>query len=102
MYKDYPYKDIDGNHWPDAPLGSDLFYSIDYSTWIVEEGDVLVSATWELPSGVTGTEAHEASGQAYIKIKAEERGSHHIKCTLTTTENGYNQNKVVNMVLKVY
>lgn len=100
--KNYPYKDIDGNHWPDAALGDELFYCIDYNTWITEENDSLVSITWVVPDGLEGSEAHEANGEAFIKLKTLARGSHRVEMHLRTKEFDYEQVKVVPMILKVY
>jgi hypothetical protein len=100
--KDYVYTDIDGCHWPDTKLGSSMFYSIEYSQWLSDENDSFVSASWEIPEGVTGSEAYESGGEAFIKITADTRGSHKIKMNLTTSESGYVQTQVVEMILKVY
>lgn len=100
--KHYPYKDIDGNHWPDAALGDALFYAIDYSQWLTEENDELVSIAWTVPAGLVGSDGFEANGQANIKLTTEKRGSHKVVCAITTVENGFEQKKTVLMILKVY
>lgn len=100
--KNYPYKASDGNHWADAPLGDHQFYAIDFSQWLTEEGDELLSVSWEVSEGLEGTESHESGTEAYIKLKTLQYGSFRVTCTLITEENGLQQTKVIPMMLRVY
>lgn len=100
-FKDFPYTAIDGNHWPDAYLGNDEYYAIDYSEWASEENDTVTSVTWNVPEGLHGDDSHEAGGKAFIKLRADKRGSFKVVCTLTAMEDGKQQKKVIEMILKV-
>ena len=101
-FKNYPYKDTDGNHWPDAVLGDSLYYSIDFSGWLESQNDTLESGEWDVPEDVTGEDSYEDATQAYIKLTAAKRGSHTITGHLHTIEKGKRQTKAVAMILKVY
>ena len=100
--KNYPYLATDGNHFPDAALGSSQYYCINYLQWLTEEGDTLVGVEWELPEGLTGEDAHEAAGEAFIKLTPEFRRSYRVTCKVTTQENGKEQINTVTVILKVY
>lgn len=101
-FKSFPYPDIDGMHWPDTYLNNAEYYAVDYSDWASKENDSVLSVTWSLPIGLIGSDSHEAGGKAFIKIKAEARGSFRVVCTLTAEESGKQQTKIVEMILKVY
>jgi len=100
--KNFLYKDVDGNHWPDAALGSSLYYAICFGSWLTSENDSLVNVTWSLPDGVTGEDSFEDEDEAFIKLTPTKRGSFTIVCNLTSSESGKQQIKTVPMVLKVY
>ena len=101
-FKDFPYPDIDGMHWPDTYLNNEEYYAIDYSDWAAEENDAIVGVTWTLPSELSGSDSHETGGKAYIKIKANARGYFRVVCELTSEEASKQQKKIIEMVLKVY
>ena len=100
--KKYNYVEIDGNHWPDADKGDNLFYSLDFSCWLNGEEDSFVSAEWTLPDGVTSDESFIGVDEAVIKIHTPSIGSYKVICTLTSNDRGREQTNVIPMVLKVY
>lgn len=100
--KHYPYKDIDGNHFPDAALGSAEYYCINFGDWIREENDELVTAEWIVPDQLDNLDNYVASREAYIKLGTKIRGSFRVELKLTTQENGNEQTRVVPMILRVY
>jgi len=102
MIKKYSYKDIDGNHWPDANVGDDMFYSINYAQWGISEGDTFTSVNWVLPTGVTSSDASQEYGQVIIKIATPTTGTYKIICELTTEEDGKEQTNIIPMLIKVY
>ena len=102
MRKNYYYKDIDGDHFPDATVGDELYYSILYSCWLNNEGDSLESVSWTVPDGLTLLEDTIEGGEVKAKIRSDRVGSFKIVCTLNTIEDTQTQTKNVPMILKVY
>lgn len=102
MRKSYYYKDIDGEHFPDAIKGDELFYSIMFTCWLTNEGDSVSSITWAVPDGLTLMEDFIQGGEAKAKIRADRVGSFKVICTINTNEGTETQSKNVPMILKVY
>lgn len=102
MVKDYYYKDIDGDHFPDTVVGSELYYTVDASCWLTQENDTITGATWEVGAGITLLDNFIQGTLLQVKLGALKVGSHSAVLTLTTTDNGNNQTKKVPMILKVY
>lgn len=102
MIKKYAYKDIDGNHWPDANAGDDMYYSINYAQWASTEGDTFVSVNWVLPDGVTSTDDFQEYGQVIIKLATPNPGVYKIICELVTEEDSKQQSNTIPMLIKVY
>lgn len=102
MMKDYPYIATDGKHWPDAYIGSELVYSLDFTSLIPEALPTMIAdVTWDLPKGLKGTEAFEDNHMAHVKILAEEYGSHKVTCSVRFLEDSYAQVYNISMILKV-
>lgn len=100
--KKYSYTDIDGLHWPDANVGDNLFYSIDFACWLNEEDELISSVNWIVPEGVTSDQELVTGSIGHIKIETLQTGSFKIVCNLGTTELGLSQNNAIPMVIKVY
>ena len=102
--KNYIYKDTDGDHWPDAAFGNNEYYCIDFSDWITEENDSFVSAEWTIPIGLFGSDDYviEEDNQAFIKLRADGRGSFKVNLALTTMEENKESTKQIVMILRVY
>lgn len=102
MFKNYSYTAPDGNHWPDAHKGSDLFYAIDFSEWLSNENDQLTSVDWVYPSGLTSTENFLVGNEATIKLASSKVGTFRVTCKITSEENSKVQTVAVPMMLRVY
>lgn len=102
MKKNYYYTDIDGDHFPDASKGDELYYSIMFSCWLSNEGDSTESITWSVPEGLTLLDEFIQGGEAKAKIRCDRVGSFKVTCTINTIEGTSNQTKNVPMILKVY
>lgn len=102
MIKNFPYEDIDGKHWPDAAYGSAEYYSVDLYQYLSQENDSMTEVLWEIPATLTGSDAFEDETTAYIKIAANNRGSHRITFKLKSVEAGKEQLTVIPIILKVY
>ncbi len=98
----YTYSDIDGDHWPDTPLGSALYYSLDYFPWSQCENDLVVDVDWGIPEGIEATDDFLENGKAFIKLTPLKRGSFKIVANIHSKEGSKTQTKTVNMVLRVY
>ena len=105
-FKNFPYTDVDGEHFPDAIVGSDVFYGLDFTCWLANEEDTIVSAVWTLPDGLTTSDDFLQDTVGTIKIKALRAGSYVINCVLTSTETlnqaVLQQEKSIDTVLKVF
>ena len=104
--KDFYYKEIDGDHFPDATLGSNLFYGLDFSCWLNNESDLIKSVTWHLPKGVQSDDSFLQGNVGVVKLKGEHPGSFIINCILVSEETAHNvsleQEKSIDIVLKVF
>jgi hypothetical protein len=100
--KKYHYVDIDGNHFPDADKGDDLYYALELSCWLTSEGDILSSATWDVSEGATITESSVAGTIATVRVSTPIVGTFKLRCTVTSDDSGNQQTNVVPMMLKVY
>jgi|TARA_B110000908_G_C10228649_1_gene439375 hypothetical protein len=105
-FKDYYYKSTDGEHFPDAVLGSNLFYGLDFSCWLKNEEDTLVSIEWTLPDGVTSEDDFLQGTVGNIKLSPTRTGSFVINCVITTEEtlnfSTLLQEKSIDTILKVF
>ena len=101
MTRKFNYNDVDGNHWPDADVGDDLYYSVDFSCWLDQEFDVLLEAVWLIPDGLTSTDEYTQDKSAVIKLKSLRRGSFKCVCTLKSQNFDKIQSNVIPMILKV-
>ncbi len=100
--KKYIYTDIEGVHWPDTHLGANEYYSIDFSSWLTNEGDELDSVSWEIPSDISSSDDFLSGDIAHVKISADTRGIHKIVCTMTSSDVSRSQTNIVPMYLKVF
>ncbi len=104
--KNFHYTDIDGEHFPDATLGSNMFYGLDFACWLDNESDTIVSVEWNLPDGVVSDDSFMQGTIGNVKLRPTRTGSFLINCVLTSEET-YNastlqQQKSINTVLKVF
>lgn len=104
--KNFHYTEIDGEHFPDATLGSNLFYGIDFSCWLDNEDDEIVSAEWTVPDGVSSDMDFRQDNIGNVKLEPLRTGSFTINCILTSEEtlNGVTlqQEKSIDIILKVF
>lgn len=100
--KKYSYTDIDGLHWPDANVGDNLFYSIDFNCWLHEESETITSVNWIIPEGVESEQDLVTDNIGHVKIETPNIGSYKIVCELGTTELGLDQVNAIPMIIKVY
>lgn len=98
----FPYKNIDGNHWPDADVGDDLYYALDLTCWLNSENDTIVGMRWEVPEGIEITNSFVLDNQANIKLKTDNIGVFKILGYLTSSELGFEQINAIPTMLKVY
>jgi len=73
-------------HWPDAPLGSEKYYGIDFDDLLTAENDIWTSITWTVPTGMTKMDEKEVENEMRIKLSADTNGSHKIICELESSE----------------
>ena len=102
IQRKYSYKDLDGNHWPDADKGDNLFYAIDFTKWLTNEADTLDSVAWTLPDGITSSEEFIAGNEGHVKLSTPRVGNFKIICTMMSDDNGQIQENIIPMILKVY
>jgi len=104
--KKFTYTDIDGDHFPDTSLGSDLYYGLDFTCWLEEETDTIVSTTWTIPAGVESDDDFMQGNVGNIKLRPTQVGSHVINCLLVSEETlnavTLQQTKSIDTVLKCF
>ena len=100
--KKFSYKNIDGNHWPDADVGDELYYALDLDCWLNSENDTVVGFRWEVPEGVERLDDFVLDNQANIKLKTNTIGTFKILGYLTSAELGFEQINAIPTMLKVY
>lgn len=101
MFKDFPYNNIDGEHWNDIHIGSKELRYIDLDKY-VDDYLKVISVKWDHSKVGTGT-SFEEDGIAFIQVKPESYGSFKITATITFNDiNGTINEKHVPMILKVY
>jgi hypothetical protein len=104
--KRFAYTDIDGDHFPDTTLGSDLYYGLDFTCWLESEEDTIVSATWYVPDGIESDDDFLQGKVGTIKLRPTRAGSYVINCELvseeTVNEVTLQQTKSIDTVLKCF
>ena len=103
--KKYIRPEPDGLHWPDANIGDDLLYGIDFTDYIAESSETITTVIWTLPTGATGITSSDDFLQgeiALIKLATSKIGTYEIVCTLSTDLAGKALIQVVPMMLTVY
>jgi len=74
-------------HWPDAYIGSDEYYAIDWDKALIPEGDSISGfAMWSVPPGLTASSETTILNKAQLKLLALLPGDHVITCTINTTK----------------
>lgn len=105
-FKNFHYTDIDGEHFPDAILGSNLYYGLDLECWLTNESDSLVSVVWNVPEGIISCDDFVQGFVANVKLQATRTGSFIINCVMTSEETvlgkTIRQEKSIDTVLKVF
>lgn len=99
--KKFGYTEIDGNHWPDADAGDDLYYSLNFECYLESEQETISDIEWMLPEGVTSSDDSIVGVSGLIKLATPYPGIFTIKCKLTTMDTGREQSQVIPMKLKV-
>jgi len=100
--KKYIRSEPDGIHWPDADVGDQALYGIDYSDYITESSETVTDTTWVVETGLTKIDDFDDSDIAFIKILSDEIGTFKAACTLTTLLAGKTYIQVIPMMLTVY
>ena len=106
LQKGYNYQDMDGEHWPDARIGDELYYEIEFSEWLNKENDTTVSVEWDVTEDLTILDEFNSGSSAFVKLATKKFGTFKAVCKLHLSETGqddivYEQTKTVHMMLKV-
>ena len=100
--KKYIRVEPDGRHWPDADVGDQLLYGLDFTDYIADSGESVTTVTWAVDTGISNVDDFEVGAIAYIKILSDEIGTFKVTCTLTTTLTGKTYIQIIPMILTVY
>jgi hypothetical protein len=96
--------DADGNAWwkPDAIVGSEKYYTLDWSEWLTAENDTLNgSAIWFIPAGLTNMDEQNLAPLTSIKLRADAVGTYIIECKVPTIESPLTQKMIQRVHLTV-
>ena len=110
--KKYIRDELDGTHWPDADVGDDLYYGIDFNYYLnklTEEDNLptlqaeeIIQVVWEVPTGINTVDEFIENQVGVVKLKTDFIGIYKIICKLTTVSLGKEQDQVIPMILTVY
>jgi len=101
--KKYVRQEPDGIHWPDADVGDNLYYGIDFNNCInVVDNEEIIAVKWELEEGLTSSDEFEQDNIVYIKIYTALIGTFRATCFLTTSLTGKTETQAAPMKLTVY
>jgi hypothetical protein len=74
-------------HWPDAFVGSDEFYAIDWTNALLSNGDSITGTPfWNIPVGLAGSDKSVVFNKTQIKLSADAIGKHKVTCTINTVK----------------
>ena len=99
-----PYLDAEGNlHMPDADIGEIKDYEIIWADRIADEGDIMATVVWTVPTGLTKTDENLnlTDKITTIWLSHDAIGDYQFKCTITTTDNGADQTYIRVVYLSV-
>ena len=102
IQRKYPHTDLDGNHWPDADVGDELWYHVDFSCWYSLVDLEGISVMWDVPEGIEGLDDALNLTIASIKLKALRVGTYIITARIHSNIIGLEQVQMVPMKLKVF
>jgi hypothetical protein len=98
------YIDSYGDAWwkPDAIVGSEKYYTLDWSEWLTAENDTLNGdAVWTVPTGLTNMDEQNLSPLTSIKLSADAVGTYTIECEIPTIESPLTQKMIQRIHLTV-
>ena len=98
-----PYIENGKLYWPDANVGSEKYYELDWTDYLAAEEDTLDTVSWVVPaSGVTEmhTKIVELT-KTRIKLSADVVNEYEITCILNSKEQLDTQKHVKKISLKV-
>ena len=96
------YKDAAGDaHWPDAQIGSEKYYGVDWDAFLTTENDTITDTTWTVPSGLTNMDKKQDGNTAIVKLRADTAGKYQVVCEISTVEAGDTQKFIQVMNLEV-
>lgn len=103
-FKNYPYEEDDGMHFPDGYVGDVRVYELDFSKFLEEEKGELVTASWtvdpelELFQEQVNINRHVAQAT----VSTPQVGSYHITCVAVVQKDVDTEVVNVPMVVKVF
>lgn len=101
--KKYVRVQPDGVHWPDADVGDDLYYGIDFNACInVAKGEEITGVEWILPDELTSSDSFVQDNIVNIKLYSPTVGTFKVICKLSTLLSGKSETQAAPMMLTVY
>lgn len=96
------YKDAQGlAHWPNAQLGKETYYGVEWDDFLISENDTITAITWTVPLGLTNMDEDQVLNQARIKLSADIVGKYEVLCSIDTIESVETQLFVQKMYIEV-
>jgi len=109
--KKYIREEPDGIHWPDADVGDDLYYGVNFQTYLSDailnvvhalQNEIIVNVTWTIPNGLISSDEFIEEDVGIIKLASNSIGTFKVICDLETVSSAKTQNQIIVMVLTVY
>ena len=96
-----PYSKYGIQHFADADVGDDVYYSVDITNALIDPLATIDSVTWA-GDGLTLTDDYRVDNIAYCKILSPTAGTFTITITVNSTYNGKSETDVTKIKLAVY
>ena len=105
-YKEFPYQEIDGDHFPDATLGSDVFYHLDLSRWLDGSKDLNIQVEWNIPEGIISNDSYSHGLIASVKLCTLTTGFFDITCNVKSDRvinlDSHSEERTIKTILRVF
>lgn len=100
--KEIYYDDEGRPHWPDASLGSEKYYPVDWTGFLVQENDTRSNVSWTVPTGLTNMDTTTDGNKVLVKLSADTVGTYEVICEIETVEDAFTQKFRQKMYLTVF
>lgn len=101
--RNYPYKDLAGQHWPDANIGSSAWYALDIACSVDLDKEVIQSVAWTVSSNGLDVidQLYTTENVAQVRLEARKAGYYKVTAKVTSLDTGVETVTPIEVYLKV-